>query len=219
MLTQALALPSITQAGGEPDLGRSTLAVPIQWATSAQHVKETYMQVSNLEKDQSLAQLFAFELTLLVGDLQAEWKRCNMLANYIAAYVAYQFIHQERAENIISTIANELLEAVVFLAPQHSHLYIRCRQFEQGLLLEAKHIICAETVGPYLTFLEGLNSDSLDQQYVNLLTTESKPAEYFNQLGLLMLMHDFGTHLTTYRSNNSDEICTRLFIATQEFLK
>lgn len=174
------------------------------------------MQVSKLEKDPSLTQLFAFELTLLVGDLQLEWKRCNMLANYIASYIAYQFKHQERAENLISTIANELLEAVVFLAPQHSHVFISCKQFEQGLLLEVKHIIRAEIVGAYLAFLEGLKNDSLDQQYLNLLTTESKPTEYFNQLGLLMLTHDFGAHLTTYRSNNTDEICTRIFIITQE---
>jgi len=164
-----------------------------------------------------LAQLFAFELAVPAGDLQTEWKRCNMLANYIAAYVAYQFIQQERAENLISTIANELLEAVVFLAPPHSHLFIGCRQFEQELVLEVKHLIRAETVGPYLAFLEGLTNDSLDQQYLNLLTTESKPDEYFNQLGLLMLRHDFGVHLSTYRSANSDEICTRAFIATQEF--
>jgi hypothetical protein len=175
------------------------------------------MQGSKLEKDPSLAQLFAFELSLLVGDLQAEWKRCNMLANYIAAYLAYQFIHQERAENLISTIANELLEAVVFLAPQHSHLFISCRQFKQGLVLEVKHIIRAEAVRPYLSFLEGLNSDALNQQYLNLLTSESKPAESFNQLGLLMLAHDFGAHLTTYWGNNSDDICTRIFIAAQEF--
>ncbi len=175
------------------------------------------MQVSKLEKDPSLAQLFAFELTLLVGDLQLEWKRCNMLANYIASYIAYQFKHQERAENLISTIANELLEAVVFLAPQHANLFISCRQFKHGLVLEVKHIIRAEAVQPYLAFVEDLNNEALNQQYLNLLTTESKPAESFNQLGLLMLAHDFGAHLTTYRGNNSDEICTRIFIAGQEF--
>jgi hypothetical protein len=67
---------------------------------------------------------FAIELTFPVHEFQQDWKQCSLLANYIAEYTAYQFDQQERAENIISTIANELLEAIVCLAPDESDLFL-----------------------------------------------------------------------------------------------
>lgn len=168
------------------------------------------------EKDNALP-LFAFELTLQARDFQTEWKRCNMLANYIAEYVAYQFAQQERAENLVSTITNELLETVTRLAPAHSDLFIRCTQFEDELGLDAKHIIRAEAASPYLVFLENLGNGASDKLYLELLTAEMRPAEYFNQLGLTMLAHDFGARLTASLDESTDHICTRVSIPTEEF--
>jgi hypothetical protein len=160
--------------------------------------------------------LFTFELTLQAGDFQAEWKRCNMLANYIAEYVAYQFNQQERVENIISTIANELLEAIVRLAPAQTPLHIRCLQFENGLQLDTEHGIRAEAMQPYQMFLKDLLTEDIDQLYLDLLTTEDEPIEYFNQLGLVMIPHDFGVKLTSYQLENADRICTHIFVSTEE---
>jgi hypothetical protein len=176
------------------------------------------MQTGTLKKDQSSPPLFAFELTLLAGDFQTEWKRCNMLANYFAAYVAYQFAHKERAENLISTILNELLEAAVRLAPEHSDLFIGCTQTREGLWLDTRHIIRAEAVSSYLAFLEELNGNDNDRRYLDLLTTESQPMEYFNQLGLMMVAHDFGARLSAQPDQNTDHFNTQVFIPTQEFL-
>lgn len=168
------------------------------------------------EKDASLP-LFAFELTLQARDFQTEWKRCNMLANYIAEYVAYQFAQQERAENLVSTITNELLEAVTRLAPAHSDLFIRCTQFEDELGLDAEHIIRAEAASPYLAFLESLNNGASDELYLELLTVKTRPIEYFNQLGLTMLIHDFGARLTASLDESAGRICTQVFIPIEEF--
>jgi hypothetical protein len=168
------------------------------------------------EKDTSLP-LFAFELTLQARDFQTEWKRCNMLANYIAEYVAYQFAQQERAENLVSTITNELLETVTRLAPAYSDLFIRCTQFEDELELDAKHIIRDEVASPYLAFLENLGNGASDGLYLELLTAEMRPTEYFNQLGLTMLTHDFGAHLTASLDKSTDRIWTRISISTEEF--
>ena len=173
------------------------------------------MPQNDLEKEEA-PPLFGFELTLQASDFQTEWKRCNMLANYLAEYVAYQFNQHERVENIISTIANELLEAVVRLAPADSALSIRCTQVEDGLQLDTEHLIRAEALASYQTFLDELNSTDLDQLYLDLLTTDAQPSEYFNQLGLVMIPHDFGVGLTSYQDENTDHICTRIFVPTQE---
>ncbi len=172
------------------------------------------MQIGKLDKPLAL---FAFELTLQARDFQTEWKRCNMLANYIAEYVAYQFAQQERAENLVSTIANELLETVTRLTPEHSDLFIRCAQFEDGLELDAEHGIRAEVVLPYLAWLENLDNGVNDERYLELLTVETRPAEYFNQLGLTMLAHDFGARLTASLDESTGRIRTQISIPTEEF--
>lgn len=164
-----------------------------------------------------LPPLFTIELTFPIQDFQTNWKQCSLLANYIAEYTAYQFEQQERAENIISTITNELLEAVVSLAPAQSDLVIRVEQQETGLQLYTSHLIHSELISPYTEFLEELMLDDADESYLNLLTTAEKPEQYFNQLGLMMVSHDFGANIARVPQCQTDRICTQLFIPNEEF--
>ena len=161
--------------------------------------------------------LFAIELTFPARDFQSDWKQCSLLANYIAEYTAYQFEQQERAENIISTITNELLEAIVYLAPPQSDLIIRVEQQETGLQLNSSHLVHAELIAPYTEFLEELSPDSADAPYLRLLTAPETPDRYFNQLGLMMLSHDFGARLARIPQSQTDRVCTQLFIPNEEF--
>ena len=164
---------------------------------------------------------FTFDLSFLIADFQQEWGRCNMAANYIAAYAAYQFPQRERVENLISTITNEFLETAVCLAPSHSDLQVRYTQEEDGLHLDITHDIRDETITPYLSLLGvlkgGGNNDAL---YLKLLTDDDEATNYFNQLGLTMITHDFGTqltaHLNTHDEQSSDRVQTQLFIPFKE---
>lgn len=160
---------------------------------------------------------FTIEIIFPVHDFQSDWKQCSLLANYIAEYTAYQFEQQERAENIISTITNELLEAIVHLAPAQSDLVICVEQQESGLKLNASHLVHGELVDSYTTFLVELQTGHTDEAYLNLLTTAVTPPHYFNQLGLMMLTHDFGAHISRVPMLQPDRICTQLFITNEEF--
>ncbi|MCP4415734.1 MAG: hypothetical protein GY805_03870 [Chloroflexi bacterium] len=160
---------------------------------------------------------FTIKLTLPTKNLLNDWKQCSMLANYIAEYVGYQYPQQERAENLISTITNELLETVVALAPEQSDLTISLQQFNDGLQVNADHGIRSDTVSPYVNFLTALNKSSNKKQYFDLLTTEETPEIDFNQLGLLMLTHDFGASLFNCPQDKPNRICTQLYIADKEF--
>jgi hypothetical protein len=161
--------------------------------------------------------LFTVELTFPVHDFQSDWKQCSLLANYIAEYTAYQFEQQERAENIISTITNELLEAIVYLAPAQSDLVIGVKHHETGLQLNTSHLIHAELIDAYTTFLADLKPGSTNEPYLNLLTSADTPRHYFNQLGLMMLSCDFGVHMMRVPMLQTERICTQLFIANEEF--
>lgn len=175
------------------------------------------MQIVSPPHPEPSTALFVIELTFPVDEFQRDWKQCSLLANYIAEYTAYQFDQQERAENIVSTIANELLEAIVSLAPAQSDLIIHLEQLEDGLQLKASHLVQENLISPYVQFLEELKPGIADEPYLNLLTTPEPTDHYFNQLGLMMISHDFGARIVRMPTMQPDRICTQLFIANEEF--
>ena len=52
------------------------------------------------------------ELTvdLLTVDLVAEWRRCSVVADFVARYFAQNFAAPEAAASVLSTVLNELVE-------------------------------------------------------------------------------------------------------------
>ena len=176
--------------------------------------KESSLQTQENSKTEAV--VFSFDLSFLIADFQQEWGRCNMAANYIAAYAAYQFPQRERVENLISTVANEMLETAVFLAPFYSDLQIRYTQLEDGLHMNITHDIREEAITPYLALLDMLTGGHSNALYLKLLTDEKEGANYFNQLGLTMISNDFGARLNAKLENKSDRVQTQLFIPIKE---
>jgi hypothetical protein len=158
-----------------------------------------------------------FELQVQVHDLQEHWKRCNMLANYVAEYVAYQFSEREWAENLISTVTNEFLEAISSLSPAQADLVLRCLHDQplQGalttsgspsdLVIEIDHSVRPEAAQPYAELLGELSEQVTDERYLGLLTTD-RPAVDFNQLGLAMIAHDFSTRIAAQFDETSERV-------------
>jgi hypothetical protein len=136
------------------------------------------------------------EVTVQVDDLQSDWKRISYLANYFAEYIAYDFPQRERAENLLSTITNELLEAVVHLAPAQTALRLYCAHLGDTLSLDVKHQVKAELHPGYVLFVEKLGEEDGEAAYLHMLTEDVKPEVYYNQLGLMILIYDFEVHLT-----------------------
>ncbi len=162
-------------------------------------------------------QLFTFELSVQNRDFLSAWRRCNMVANYVADYTAYQFAQRECAENLISTVTNELLEAIVRVADSGGDLRLRCMQVESGLVLETQHMVRLETAAHFHTFLKELEGPDIDDLYVALLIAESPPEIAFNQLGLAMLVHDFGAKVTARLDKAHAQMYTRVFVPNEEF--
>lgn len=159
---------------------------------------------------------FAIELAVCSDDLQTHWRRCNMLANYLAEYAAYQFTEREWAENLISTVANEFLEAMVWLTPAGAEVRIGCRQAAGRLEIELVHPLRAELAGPYLDFLAQLNGADVDDLYFALLGDVARPAPSFNQLGLVMIVHDFAAHVAASRAGPDGPVRVHISLPTGE---
>ncbi|PDW03038.1 hypothetical protein CJ255_10980 [Candidatus Viridilinea mediisalina] len=162
------------------------------------------------------ASAFSFAIALPTLDLQRQWGRCNLLANYVAEYVAYQFPQREWAENLISTVTNEFLEAIALLAPAQSELFIRCFQLPETLELELEHRVEAELVDLYMAFLAELADSLQEAHYFALLTATERPAVAFNQFGLAMLVHDFSARIAARLDPQTKRICVRVSLPTRE---
>lgn len=159
---------------------------------------------------------FAIQLAVRADDLQAGWRRCNLLANYIAEYTAYQFPEREWAENLISTVANEFLEAVVQLAPAGADLRITCRQYEGALLLELAHPLRPEIASAYHAFLAELCGPAVGDRYLAQLAESARPEAAFNQLGLLMVVNDFHARIGAQHAAAGGPITVRVYVPTRE---
>jgi hypothetical protein len=170
------------------------------------------------DADTGLSTPFLFALTIEVDDFHREWSRCSLLANYVGEYIAYQFTQRERAENVISTITNEFLESVIALAPSTSRLSLSYNQTSGNLQLEAKHHVYVGVSRAYLDFLAGLNPEWIRQQYLELLVAGEQPADAFNQLGLMMLTHDFGVHFSVQDIEESGRLKTQLSIPIEALI-
>ncbi|RRR65966.1 MAG: hypothetical protein EI684_21650 [Candidatus Viridilinea halotolerans] len=163
-----------------------------------------------------MASAFSFGIALPSLDLQRQWGRCNLLANYVAEYVAYQFPQREWAENLISTVTNEFLEAIALLAPPQSELFIRCFQLPTTLELELEHSLRPDLVTVYTSFLAELAGSLDEADYFALLTSTDRPAVAFNQFGLAMLVHDFSARIAARLDPQTRRICVRVSLPTGE---
>ena len=166
---------------------------------------------------ETFSPMLEFECLLNVGNFQKEWRRCSMLANYIAEYTAYQFDRREWAENLISTVVNDFLETVVRLSPRKIEMTLRCLQYPDTLLLEVQQKLAPAMEQPFYDFLKQACAEDVNDLYFQLLTDTDRPAPSFNQLGLVMLVHDFGARLAARTDEQGGMISTRVFIPTQEF--
>jgi hypothetical protein len=176
------------------------------------------MDFGIVDTAEASAPFFAIELLVQSQDIQDRWQRCNMLANYIAEYVAYQFPEREWAENLLSTVMNEFLEAIACLSPSRAELTLRCTQFAGNLMIEIKHSLRPNAIEPYLTFLSELAGATIDDIYFGLLTATERPDVGFNQFGLAMLVHDFHARIAAQLDDATGQIYIQVGVPTKEIL-
>jgi hypothetical protein len=160
---------------------------------------------------------FRMEIDLNANDFHTEWKRCNMVANYLADYTAYEYKRRELAENLFSTIINELLEAIARLAAFRSVIRFSLCQDKEGLMIDVNHECQENLVGVYRDFVTSINQTDDRDLYLDLLTGETIPSPSFNQLGLAMIVHDFGGTIALEQRGGSPFMTTHVHIPTREF--
>ena len=94
----------------------------------------TAVTVGNFQETEQLqdGHLLA-RLTLPAQDLQLDWRRFSLVANYLAEYSAYHFEQKDRAENLISSVFYELIERLASSSRREARLDIRFSAFAGSL--------------------------------------------------------------------------------------
>ncbi len=156
-----------------------------------------------------------FEISIPVSDIQTEWARCSLLANYIGEYVAFEYPQREWVENLLSTISNELLETAVYLAPDTSELRLIVKSEDNSFVVTMTHLIKSTHVSHYQSFISALSGNEKHTLYLSWLTNTDKEDLYFNQLGLCMLSNDFDVELQV-QLDLDQHIETRLQLPIKE---
>lgn len=87
------------------------------------------------------------DLALVPLDLLTQWRRCGMIADFLAGYVAYAFERRETAHSVLSTTVNELVENVAkFSADKREGGGVALRHQGDVVVVEACNLADAAAV-------------------------------------------------------------------------
>lgn len=161
------------------------------------------------------APLTSIELELRALDMVVQWRRCGMVADHVADYLSVSFEHPDVARNVLSTVANELVEnAVKFSADKTKAIRIAVRH--RGELVE----LVAENVS------EARHVAGLEQLFAELARGDHAAtfarrieAPTRGGLGLLILAKDYSAELgaeLVAAANGDTAVTLRVLLSTKE---
>jgi hypothetical protein len=113
-----------------------------------------------------------------------------LLAGYIAQYMAFQFPRQDWAENLVSTVANDLLETMVKIASDRSTIALHCFQEEDEILLDANLVIQPQAMGPFQDFAAIFSRQDIHEMSSDLSGEPGDAGMPLKQFGLVLRMQD-----------------------------
>jgi hypothetical protein len=145
-------------------------------------------------KEKSISDLsmdFVFPLELVT-----QWKRCGMVADFLADYQSFVFKHRKKAISVLSTIINELLEnAVKFSSDKNKLVNLSIRHY--GKLIEIETInLCNKTQAERLnSYIAKLRSSNIEKLFYDQIEYTAKQNKSISGLGLLTLIKDYSAEI------------------------
>jgi hypothetical protein len=172
------------------------------------------MTVGNfLEPEQLKDGHLLARLTLPAHDLQLDWRRFSLVANYLAEYSAYHFEQKDRAENLISSVFYELIERLASSSRREARLDIR---FAGWLLFELHSSFPAEELIKLRELLQELQGDDQEAYYRRLLAADLEADANRRKLGLAMVAHDYQARLSGQLDTGDGSVVLRALVGEQE---
>lgn len=175
------------------------------------------LTVGNFQESEQLkdGRLLA-RLTLPAQDLQLDWRRFNLVANYLAEYAAYHFEQKDRAENLISSVFYELIERLASSSRREARLDIRFTAFANWLLFELRSSFPAEELARIRELLVELQGGDQEGYYRRLLAADLEAEANRHKLGLAMVAHDYHARLSCLLDSGDGSVVLRALVGEQE---
>lgn len=128
--------------------------------------------------------------------LRTQWKRCGLTADWLSAYLAHdlQPSTRETAQNVLSTVFNELIEnAVKFCADERALVSIAACHHDALLRIETRNVAPdthAKNLRRTLDELDRASSDSLFAKRI-----AGGGAAESAGIGLIIVKRDYGARI------------------------
>jgi hypothetical protein len=173
--------------------------------------------VGNFQESEQLkdGRLLA-RLTLPANDLQLDWRRFSLVANYLAEYSAYHFEQKDRAENLISSVFYELIERLAGSSRREARLDLSFTAFADWLLFELHSSFPAEELARIRELLVELQGGDQEGYYRSLLAADLDAEANRHKLGLAMVAHDYHARLSGLLDARDGTVVLRALVEEQE---
>jgi hypothetical protein len=155
-------------------------------------------------------------LTVPVKDFSSDWRRYNLVANYLAEYSAYRFQHKDKAENLISSVFYELIEHMVAISRHEAKLDIRFCTGGGSMLFELTSSLSADALQRLTENLNELLQTDIDHYYLGLLEQDMEQPGIRRIFGLVMIAHDYHARLSASVEAETGSVTLRTCIAEGE---
>lgn len=158
------------------------------------------------------------QLVVPANDFTLDWRRYNLVANYLAEYSAYRFEPKDAAENLISSVFYELLEYAGRCSRREAKLDIRLYAGENLLRFDVASSFSREEAAQLESFLRELAARDLDELYRRLLTADLDSPAGRRELGLAMVAHDYHAGISASIDEESGGVTLRALVRREEIL-
>jgi hypothetical protein len=172
--------------------------------------------IGDFENSLKKPELFKIVLNFLVDDFKKDWRRCNLVSNYIAEYSGTNFKHEDQIENLISTISNEMIESLFPLSKDNTNIRISFKNLKDDMMFEIENVIKEDNMELYKNILENINNGNVDSQYIECLNN-SYSEENNIRLSFLMIANDYDGKISSKIDN--DNVVTKVLIGKEEITK
>jgi hypothetical protein len=152
-------------------------------------------------------------VTFIPLDFVTEWARCGQTADYIARFVAYDFERRELAANILSTVANELIENVVkFSSDKTIPAQVVVRQFGDHISITTRSNSTMHQAESFRRMVDHIMRADPDRSFAERV---AHPPEMGGAgIGLIVLRKDYGASLDVQLEPDANGSVTIVHVET-----
>lgn len=149
-------------------------------------------------------------------DLVADWRRCGLSADYMAAFLCRHLREGADAEIALSTIINELLECTVkFSLAKDQVVSLHALWVDGFVTVETVQWSSAAQVRVLRGWLGRLESGDLEGVWLTHLEESARDRAHPSGLGLVSLVKDYGARLSMEVDEGNDpQTSTAIFRVT-----